>query len=104
MNEEERLREDMRRFVDDTQKQFSANKKSEDLNATRTPATPTSRISPARRSNLNSAQQTQKKTVQSSASTRNQTVTSQGYDTMEVSLCKGNEPTTVFILVKKESA
>jgi len=91
----------MRTFVNDTRQQFSANKKSEDLNATRTPATSTSRISPARRSNLSSTQPTQKTIARSDGGNQTTTSVGEGYDTMEVSLCKGNAPTTVFILVKK---
>ena len=94
--------EEMSKFVNTTSQQFSSNKKSEDLNATRTPATTTSRITEGRATRLiNTAPPPPRRTTPFTEQlSRNVQFPPAGWTTLTVSLCKDNAPAEAVILAQ----
>lgn len=93
--------EEMSNFVKKTSQEFSANKKSEDLNATRTPATTTNRITEDRPTRLVSSGSTTSKPATSGGGGGDSfTFPPAGWTTLTVSLCKDNSPAEAVILAQ----
>ena len=82
--------EEMSKFVNATSQQFSSNKKSEDLNATRTPATTTSRITEDRSTKFVVSGPTTAKPATTESKGGNSTFPPAGWTTLKVAICKDN--------------
>ena len=91
--------EEMSKFVNATSQQFSSNKKSEDLNATRTPATTTSRITEDKPSRfVVSGSTTAKPATSESGGGGDFTFPPEGWTTLKVAICKDNAEYEATIL------
>lgn len=91
--------EEMSKFINTTGQQFSATKKSEDLNATRTPAAPTSRITEDRPTKFVVSGQTPLRPKPTpSGEGGDFTFPPDGWTTLKVAICKDNAEYEATIL------
>ena len=94
--------EEMSKFINTTGQQFSATKKSEDLNSTRTPATTTNRITEDKPSKfvVSGTPPAKPATSESGGGGGSFTFPPDGWTTLTVALCKDNAPAEAVILAQ----
>jgi len=92
--------EEMSKFVNNTSQQFASNKKSEDLNATRTPATPTSRATEERYTRLSTTPPPPRHRPPTTDQLNNSNTQfpPKGWTTLKVAICKDNAEYEATIL------